>query len=125
MSSLARYRTAGKRRPSRRVDQQQLPGLSEPPAGLGSAIRQLAQKRNLYLMEVAKRAGTSPSGMTRILDAVDAGHVTLSTLMRIAAVLDARLEVRLVELRHKATAKPPRPARRPRPRARVRKLRGT
>jgi len=63
------------------------------PAAIGSQIRDLRRLQNLTLNEVAKRAGTSAPTLHRYESGWDRFEV--ATLRRIAAALDACLEIRL------------------------------
>lgn len=76
------------------------------PATLGQQIRRLRQEQGWTLIELARRAGTSGPTLHRYENGWDRFEV--DTLRRIAAALDARLEIRLVP-----PAGRPAPARRP------------
>src|SRR5437870_13329252 len=78
---------------------------AEQPIGL--QIRRLRQARGWTLAELARRAGTSAPTLHRYENGWD--RFELGTLRRIAAALEARLEIRLVSA---ARARPrgPRPA---------------
>ncbi len=84
-------------------------------APLGHQLRLLRTRRGWTLAELARRAGTSASALHRYENGWD--RFELETLRRIAAALDARLEVRLVPSRA-----PARRARRVSAKALVRQL---
>ncbi len=62
----------------------------------GAQIRELRTRKGLSLKELANRSGTSPSALHRYESGW--GAFELKTLARLAAALDARLEVRLLPL---------------------------
>lgn len=64
------------------------------PQPLGAQIRRLRRERGFTLAECAKRAGTSAPTLHRYENGWD--RFEQDTLRRIAAALDARLEIRLV-----------------------------
>jgi transcriptional regulator with XRE-family HTH domain len=66
--------------------------ILSPP--LGQQIRALRERRGWTLVELARRAGTSGPALHRYENGWD--RFELGTLRRIAAALDARLEVRLL-----------------------------
>jgi transcriptional regulator with XRE-family HTH domain len=67
---------------------------SEPAPLLGFRIRELRCRQGWTLTELARRAGTSPAAMHRYESGW--GRFEIRTLRRIAAVLEARVEVRLL-----------------------------
>jgi transcriptional regulator with XRE-family HTH domain len=67
---------------------------SIPSPPLGQQIRVLRERRGWTLVELARRAGTSGPALHRYENGWD--RFELGTLRRIAAALDARLEIRLL-----------------------------
>ena len=80
--------------------------VNDKSSSLGPEIRRQRRARGMTLAELARRAGTSAPTVHRYESGWDRFEV--ATLRRLAAALDARLEIRLVPTR--ATA-PRRPAR--------------
>lgn len=66
-------------------------------ANVARQLYDLRKEAGLSQRELAKRVGTTASVICRIEDADYEGH-SLSMLRRIAAALDKRVEVRIVEL---------------------------
>jgi DNA-binding XRE family transcriptional regulator len=65
-------------------------------AGIARQVYDLRQEAGLTQRELAKRVGTTASVICRLEDADYQGH-SLSMLRRIAAALDKRVEVRIVD----------------------------
>ena len=74
-----------------------------PP--IGHQIRLLRRERGLTLAGLTGRAGTSGPSLHRYENGWD--RFQIETLRRIAAALDARLELRLIPTRPLATQRPP------------------
>ncbi len=66
-------------------------------ASIARQVYDLRQEAGLTQREIAKRVGTTASVICRLEDADYQGH-SLSMLRRIAAALDKRVEVRIVEI---------------------------
>lgn len=76
-----------------------------PPPPIGTQIRRLRKERGLTLSALARRASTSAPTMHRYESGWN--RFELQTLRKIAAALDASLEVRLVPHRHSASSAQP------------------
>ena len=66
---------------------------------VGARIRELRRSRGLTLAALAERVGTSAPTLHRYEGGWD--RFELATLRRIAAALDARLEIRILTARHR------------------------